>query len=114
MSEPLPSADRPPDPQRPAPPDLDVLLAAARGERADTARAEFGFETRLLARLRERRRADASSVWAMVTWRMAPFFAAALVVLALWDAQLAAHASEAFGATWLQQPDAAELVGGMP
>lgn len=53
-------------------PDLDALFAAARDEPRDTARLEFGFETRLAARLREERGASIFA-WA---WRLCPFFAA--------------------------------------
>jgi hypothetical protein len=51
---------------------LDRLFAAVRSRATDTARAEFGFETRLIARLREERR-DSVFAWA---WRLCPFFAA--------------------------------------
>jgi hypothetical protein len=51
---------------------LDRLFAAVRRDTPETERAEFGFETRLIARLREERR-DSVFTWA---WRLCPFFAA--------------------------------------
>ena len=56
---------------------LDALFASARKHRPDTSAAEFAFETRLLARLRAQK--QTSSVWAMVSWRLIPFFAACVV-----------------------------------
>lgn len=50
--------------------ELDALFAAARTVRPETSRAEFAFETRLLARLRTE-----SSVGAW-SWRLLPWFAA--------------------------------------
>jgi hypothetical protein len=64
-----------PDPQ------LDALFAAARAEAPETARAEYAFETRLLARLRAEQ--DASLfAWA---WRLCPFFAALAIAVAWWS-----------------------------
>ncbi|HZJ17925.1 MAG TPA: hypothetical protein VFD27_22930, partial [Chthoniobacteraceae bacterium] len=62
---------------------LDALFRAARADAPDTARAEYGFETRLLARLREERGASLFS-WA---WKLAPFFAA-VAMAAVWWGQL--------------------------
>ncbi len=59
---------------------LDALLRAAREQPTDTSRAEFGFETRLMARLREERRGSVN-VWA---WKLAPFFAALAIAAGLW------------------------------
>jgi len=61
---------------------LDALLAAVRNKTIDTSRAEFGFETRLMARLREDR-----SPWtavAAVAWRLCPFFAALAIAATIW------------------------------
>jgi hypothetical protein len=84
---------------------LDALFAAARQCRPDTSRAEFGFETRLMARLRERRQPDSLSLWSVVTWRMVPFFGACAVALALWNSALATQSEELTGASCLQHPD---------
>jgi len=63
-----------PDPQ------LDALFAAARAGAPDTSRVEYGFETRLAARLREERGASLFA-WA---WRLCPFFAALALAVAWW------------------------------
>jgi hypothetical protein len=60
---------------------LDALFRAARIEACDTARAEFGFETRLMARLREER---ASSIFSWA-WKLAPFFAALAIAAGVWS-----------------------------
>jgi hypothetical protein len=90
---------------------LDALFALARENRPDTSRAEYGFETRLMARLRERRMPDPVSIWSVMTWRMAPFFAAGVVALALWQAELAAESSDATTAAGLNNPVAGEILG---
>ena len=66
---------------------LDALFALAREHRPDTSAAEYAFETRLMARLRERRQ-ERGSIWAMVSWRMVPFFAVCVVALAIWQSQI--------------------------
>lgn len=60
---------------------LDALLRAARADVPDTSRAEFGFEARLLARLREERGTSIFS-WA---WRLCPFFAVLAISAAFWS-----------------------------
>lgn len=59
---------------------LNALFRAARAEVPDTSRAEFGFETRLMARIKEER---SSSVFAWA-WRLAPFFAALAMAAGYW------------------------------
>jgi hypothetical protein len=59
---------------------LDALFRAARAAAPDTSRAEYGFEARLLARLREERGASLFS-WA---WKLAPFFAAVAMAAVWW------------------------------
>jgi hypothetical protein len=72
-----------PDPQ------LENLFRAAATEaEAAASRAEFGFETRLLARLREERSASIFS-WA---WKLYPFFAAAALAAGIWSRAIHAHA----------------------
>jgi hypothetical protein len=90
---------------------LDTLFARARGQRPDTSRAEYGFETRLMARLREQRQPDAASLWSVVTWRMVPFFAACIVVLALWQAEVASASTDAATAAALNNPVAGDWWG---
>ena len=59
--------------------ELNALFAAVRAGERDTSRAEFGFETRLAARLREEG-GGSLSAWA---WKLCPFFAA-LALAAMW------------------------------
>jgi len=60
---------------------LDALFAAARHAPPDTSRLEYGFETRLTARLRGERGASLFA-WA---WRLCPFFAAMALAVAWWN-----------------------------
>jgi hypothetical protein len=60
---------------------LDSLLAAARTDQPDTSRMEFGFETRLAARLREDTRGSLAA-WA---WKLCPFFAALALAVGCWN-----------------------------
>ncbi len=90
-----------------ADPALDRLFALARARRVDTSAAEFAFETRLMARLRSQR--DSHSVWAMVSWRLIPFFAACVVALTVWQSQISAEATDAATVDGLTNPVAAEL-----
>ena len=96
-------------PQNPDP--LDALFAAAREARPDTSRAEYGFETRLMARLREHRHVDSASIWSAVSWRLAPFFAVCVLGLALWQATLAADPNDAVVAAGLNNSVAGEIWG---
>lgn len=59
---------------------LDALFAAARGHTPDTSRAEFAFEARVLARVREDQRSSLLA-WA---WRLTPFFAALAILAGCW------------------------------
>ncbi len=59
---------------------LNALFAAARSAECDTSAAEYGFETRLAARLREESGASLSA-WA---WKLCPFFAALALAAAWW------------------------------
>lgn len=61
---------------------LNTLFFRARQAPGDTSRAEYGFETRLMARLREDRH---SSSWTLWTWRLMPYFAAAAVAAGCWS-----------------------------
>jgi hypothetical protein len=61
---------------------LNRLIAAARQAPPETGRAEFGFETRLLARLRAER--PRGTPWLAWTWRLAPVFAAIVIALGIW------------------------------
>lgn len=59
---------------------LETLFSSAREERAGTSRVEFGFETRVLARIREER-ATSWSAWAL---RLCPYFAALALAAGAW------------------------------
>jgi len=72
---------------------LDRLFEAARSERVDTSRTEFAFETRLMSRLREER---GTSIFAWA-WKLAPFFAAVVVAVGLWNSASAAHLNSTAG-----------------
>ncbi|MEI6085435.1 MAG: hypothetical protein WCS70_14205 [Verrucomicrobiota bacterium] len=56
----------------------DKLFKAAREAKPDTSRAEYGFETRLLARLRAERSQP-------ISWRLLPVFAAIVLMLGVWN-----------------------------
>ncbi len=92
--------------------DLDALFAAARAGRRDTSKQEYGFETRVLARIRAQRQAqgDTGSIWAMVSWRMMPFFAACVMGLAVWHSQVAALTDDAAAFNNLEHPETADLL----
>lgn len=55
---------------------LNELFQSARENAPETSRAEFGFETRLMARLREERGAS----WMAWSWKLCPFFASLVLV----------------------------------
>jgi hypothetical protein len=59
---------------------LDRLFASARDHSRDTSRAEFGFETRVLARLREERKGS----WLSWAWRLCPYAAAMALAAGAW------------------------------
>jgi hypothetical protein len=59
---------------------LAALFRAARENPPDVSRTEFAFETRVLARVREERRASVYS-WA---WKLTPFFAALAIAAGVW------------------------------
>jgi hypothetical protein len=61
---------------------LDKLFAATRGVKPDTSRAEYGFETRLLAKLRAER--DQALPWYAFAWKLIPAFATVVVALGVW------------------------------
>ena len=90
-------------------PDLDALFASARSHRPDTSAAEYAFETRLMARLRARRDldGDAVSIWAMVSWRFVPLFAACILALTIWQAETSSETTDAVSIASLDNPVAA-------
>jgi hypothetical protein len=89
--------------------ELDALFARARAARPDTAAAEYGFETRLMARLRERKRAGSMPMLGALSWRLLPVFGVIVLVLAFWHERVAADARDAEQITCLQNMDGAGL-----
>ena len=89
---------------------LNQLFQAARGSRPDTSRAEYGFETRLLATLRENRLLP--TPWGALVWRLMPAFAAIVVVTGVWSynvqSQTSAEATLGMG----QETALSGMVGG--
>ena len=59
---------------------LDSLFRVVRDDAPDTSRMEFGFETRVMARIRTERR----SSWQGWAWRLCPFFTALAVAAGSW------------------------------
>ena len=62
---------------------LNALFAAARREPVETSRLEFGFETRVMARLREE--ANPFAAIMSLAWKLCPFFAALALAASLWS-----------------------------
>ena len=60
---------------------LDALFAAARAEELDTSRLEYGFETRVAARLRE----ENGALRFALAWRLCPYFAALALAIGWWS-----------------------------
>ncbi len=92
-------------------PELNNLFARARARRTDTSRHEYAFETRLMARLCAERQTqgDTSSVWAMVSWRMVPFFAICVLALTIWQSNLINLTDEAAAFNSVDNPESVEL-----
>jgi hypothetical protein len=61
---------------------LDDLFTAAREVKPDTSRAEYGFETRLTARLRTER--EQAAPWYAFAWKLVPAFSAIVLALGVW------------------------------
>ena len=85
---------------------LSALFAAARADERNTSRVEFGFETRLAARLREES-GGSLSAWA---WKLCPFFAALALAVSWWGhVNLRAEAATEV-LTEATQPDAEQVL----
>ena len=98
------------DPCQNPKPDLDALFALARKHRPDTSRTEFAFETRLMARLRDRRQPETSSIWAKVTWRMIPLFAVCVLALGLWRTDVVSEADDTADMANVDHPESVDLL----
>ncbi|MEI6306186.1 MAG: hypothetical protein WCP33_05135 [Deltaproteobacteria bacterium] len=59
---------------------MDMLLAQARNDRFDTSLQEINFETRVMARIRERQE---EMPWYAAAWRMIPHIAVLSAVIVL-------------------------------
>ena len=76
---------------------LDDLFAAARKAELYKEKREYGFETRVIARILEKRREN--SLFLLWAWRLMPFFASIVICLALWISSF-------------EPPHAADLISG--
>ncbi len=76
-----------------SPDPLDQLFAEARSRPLDTASIEYALETRVLARIRERRAGRSS--WMGLSWKLIPFFAAIVVLAGVWEQQMTQANSDA-------------------
>jgi hypothetical protein len=93
--------------------ELDALFARARAQRPDTSAAEYAFETRLLARLREQRRPEPESIWASVSWRLAPVFAALVIGLGVWHSEIVKETQSAEQLVYVDNPNTFESWNGL-
>jgi hypothetical protein len=98
------------DPRQDPKPDLDALFALARKQRPDTSRAEYAFETRLMARLHNSRQPETSSIWAKVSWRMIPLFAICVLALGLWRTEVVSEADDTADMANVDHPEAVDLL----
>ena len=62
---------------------LNELFRTVRESRPDTSRVEYGFETRLLAAIRDARKQP--TPLATLAWRLMPAFAAVVIVAGVWS-----------------------------
>ncbi len=62
---------------------LDKLFQAARDAKPDTSRVEYGFEARLMARIRSEE--EPESPWFVWAWKLMPAFAAIVLALGVWN-----------------------------
>ncbi len=85
---------------------LSALFAAARADERDTSRAEFGFQTRLAARLREES-GGSLAAWA---WKLCPFFAALALAVSWWGHVNLRAAAATEVLTEATQPDAEQVL----
>jgi hypothetical protein len=60
---------------------LDRLFAAARADNSEATALEEHFETRLMARIRERR--SVQQPWYALAWRMLPAYAGIMAIIAV-------------------------------
>jgi hypothetical protein len=87
---------------------LDPFFARARSVRPDTVPAEYAFETRLLARLREKK-GPARSGMGLLAWRLSPYLAVVVLGLGAFQWETGHESQEAEQAASLQNPEAVDL-----
>jgi hypothetical protein len=75
---------------------LDALFAAARDAAPETEAAEYAFETRLLARLREERGAS----WFGLALKLSPIFAALVIAAGAWFSAATSLETDATEYAW--------------
>ena len=88
--------------------ELDLLFTEARAHPPDTSRAEFAFETRLLARLPKP--LTPASAWARINWQLIPAFTLMVLGLMIWETQVSNTASESQQNALVENPEAGELL----
>ncbi len=64
-----------------------------------------------MARLREQK--EPGSIWAVVSWRMMPFFAACVLALTVWQAEVVSEADDAAQAAVINNPSALDAWGNL-
>lgn len=62
---------------------LEKLIRAVREAKSNTSSVEYGFETRLMARIRAEREAELP--WFAFAWKLMPVFAAVVIALGVWN-----------------------------
>jgi hypothetical protein len=85
---------------------LDPLFARARAARPDTSRAEYAFETRLLARLPKN---EARSGIGALAWRLLPFLSLVVLGLGFVQFEMSRDSRDAEQAASLQNPETVDL-----
>jgi hypothetical protein len=91
----------------PSDPLLDPLFARARAERRDTSRAEYAFETRLLANLP--RPAEKRTGMGALAWRLLPYLALVVLGLGIIQFETGRDSQDAERAASLQNPETVDL-----
>ncbi len=64
---------------------MNRLIRTARTAKPDTSRVEYGFETRLMARIRADRASRQEAGWFAYAWKLMPVFAAVVIGLGVWN-----------------------------
>lgn len=87
---------------------LDQLFANARADSTEASAREEHFETRLLARIRERR--SQQQPWYALAWRMLPTYAVVVAIVAICSVTFTpAHSTDIFAALTGAQDDSVSI-----